>query len=66
MWKVFLDDEGWFVSWNKPHPMPSRRRPTKAEAEAEASRRNELAASYERAVLEGTAGRLPTPKGGAR
>jgi hypothetical protein len=59
LWKVFHDANGWYLATVK--GKPSCRMAGKPEAQAEAARRNLRVASYERAVLEGNAGRLPSP-----
>ena len=56
-WKVFRDRTGWYLATVK--GKPSRRMAGKAEAEAEAARRNASLAEWEVAVLEGRAGFLP-------
>lgn len=58
-WKVFRDADGWYLATVR--GKPSRRMPTKQDADAEVIRRNSRVADYERAVIEGRAGRLPTP-----
>lgn len=60
-WKAFRDADGWYLATVR--GKPSCRMADKAAAEAEAARRNVLIAQYEKAVLEGTAGRLPAPRG---
>lgn len=57
MWKVFRDSDGWYLATVK--GKPSKRMPTKHDADAEANRRNALVRDYQRAVMEGHAGRLP-------
>jgi len=59
VWKVFRDKQGWYLATVK--GKPSRRMDSKAEASAEATRRNVRVADYERAVLEGRAGGLGVP-----
>ncbi len=59
-WKVFRDADGWYLATVR--GKPSRRMLTKQDADAEVIRRNSRIADYERAVIEGNAGRLPTPK----
>ena len=58
-WKVFRDADGYYLATVK--GKPSKRMPTKSDADAEAMRRNARIADHERAVLEGNAGRLPSP-----
>jgi hypothetical protein len=58
-WQVFKDNRGWYLAVVK--GKPSCRMSDKQSAIAEASRRNVRIADYERAVLEGNAGRLPSP-----
>lgn len=62
LWKVFHDANGWYLATVK--GKPSRRMAGKLEAEQEAARRNVRVAEYERAALEGRAGRLPSPFNG--
>jgi hypothetical protein len=57
-WKVFRDASGYYLATVK--GKPSKRMPTKTAADNEAKRRNILIADYERAVLQGHAGRLPS------
>jgi len=57
-WKVFRDNRGWYLAVVE--GKSSTRMIDKDSAVAEASRRNALISSYQRAVLNGTAGRLPT------
>ena len=57
-WKVFRDNRGWYLSVVE--GKPASRMIDKDSAVAEASRRNAIVSRYQRAVLEGTAGRLPT------
>jgi hypothetical protein len=59
-WKVFRDASGYYLATVK--GKPSKRMPTKTAADNEATRRNILIADYERAVLQGHAGRLPSPQ----
>jgi hypothetical protein len=58
-WRVFRDADGYYLATVK--GKPSKRMPTKNDADAEAMRRNAKIADYQRAVLEGNAGRLPSP-----
>ena len=58
-WKVFRDASGYYLATVK--GKPSKRMQTKSDADAEAVRRNSRIADYERAVIEGNAGRLPAP-----
>ncbi len=57
-WKVFRDSRGWYLAVVQ--GKPSCRMSHKEAALAEAARRNLRIAEYERAVLEGNAGRLPS------
>ena len=57
-WKVFKDAGGWYLATVK--GKPSKRMASKADADVEAVRRNSRISDYERAVIEGNAGRLPT------
>ena len=59
-WKAFHDADGWYLATVK--GKPSKRMPTKTDADAEALRRNVRIADYERAVIQGHAGRLPTSR----
>ena len=59
-WKAFRDSEGWYLATVR--GKPSKRMLTKRDADAEVTRRNLRVADYERAVLEGNAGGLPTAK----
>jgi hypothetical protein len=59
-WKVFRDGSGYYLATVK--GKPSKRMPTKTAADNEAKRRNILIADYEVAVLQGHAGRLPSPQ----
>lgn len=58
-WKVFRDASGYYLATVK--GKPSKRMLTKADADAEAMRRNSRIADYELAVMRGHAGSLPTP-----
>lgn len=60
-WRVFRDRDGWYLAVKR--GKPSKRMPDRASAQAEADRRNVIVSAYERAVIEGTAGRLPLPRG---
>lgn len=59
-WKVFKDADGFYLATTK--GKPSKRMQTKDDADREAVRRNALLDDWDRAVAEGTAGRLPTPR----
>jgi len=58
-WQVFRDKTGWYLAIV--HGKPSCRMSHKEAAVAEAARRNAIIAKYHREVLEGNAGRLPSP-----